>query len=84
MFPNMVRGVTFPSYARGIWPITTHWIAGQSERTSLFRTMSFVKINAFQKGGAERISNNVRYVENNVFFLTLNHVNTSHYTKYTK
>ncbi len=29
--------------------------------------MSFVKIDAFQKGGAERINNNVQYVENNVF-----------------
>ncbi len=31
VFPNMVRGVTFPSHAWGIWPITMHWIAGQSE-----------------------------------------------------
>ncbi len=30
--------------------------------------MSFVKIDAFHKGGAERSNNNVRYVENNVFF----------------
>ncbi len=37
--------------------------------------MSFVKIE-FQKDGAERSNNNVRYVENNVFvFFTLNHVN---------
>ncbi len=43
-------------------------IAGQSEHTSLLRAMSFVKIDAFQKGGAERSSNNVQYVEHNVFF----------------
>ncbi len=49
-FPNMVRGVTFPSHAWGIQPITSHWTAGQSEHTSLFRTMSFVKIDTFQKG----------------------------------
>ncbi len=49
---NMVRGVTFPSHVWGIRPITTHWIASQSEHTSLLRTMSFVKIGAFQKGGA--------------------------------
>ncbi len=30
--------------------------------------MSFIKIDTFQKGGAERSNNNVRYVENNVFF----------------
>ncbi len=30
--------------------------------------MSFVKIGAFQKGGAYRSNNNVQYVENNVFF----------------
>ncbi len=41
----------FPSHAWGIWPITMHWIAGQSEQASLLRTMSFVKIDAFQKGG---------------------------------
>ncbi len=35
-----------------IRPITTHWIAGQSEQALLLRTMSFVKIDAFQKGGA--------------------------------
>ncbi len=45
--------------------------------------MNFVNIDVFQKGGAERSNNNVRYVESNVF-LTLNHVNTLHYTKYTK
>ncbi len=48
---NTVRGVTFPSHAWGIRPITTHWIAGQSEHASLLRTMSFVKIEAFQKAG---------------------------------
>ncbi len=32
--------------------ITMHWIAGHSEHASLLRTMSFVKTNAFQKGGA--------------------------------
>ncbi len=57
--PNMVRGVTFPSHTWGIRPITTHSIAGQSEHTSLFRTMSFVKIYAFQKAGAERSNNNM-------------------------
>ncbi len=46
------KGVTFPSHAWGILPIKTHWIAGQSEHTSLLRTMSFVKIDPFQKGGA--------------------------------
>ncbi len=30
--------------------------------------MSFVRIYAFQKGGAERRNNNVHYAENNVFF----------------
>ncbi len=64
----MVKGVTFPSHAWGIQPITTHWIAGQSEHTVLFRTMSFIKIDAFQKGGAERSNNNVQYVEDHVFF----------------
>ncbi len=54
-------GVTFP-HAWGIRPITTHWLAGQSKHTvlfrtidiintmSMFRTMSFVKIDVFQKG----------------------------------
>ncbi len=45
--------------------------------------MSFVKIGEFQKGGAMRNNINVQYVENNVFFLTLNRINTLHYTKYT-
>ncbi len=27
VFPNMVRGVPFPSHAWGILPITMHWIA---------------------------------------------------------
>ncbi len=40
---NTVRGVTFPSHAWGIRPITLHWISGQSEHTSLFRMMNFVK-----------------------------------------
>ncbi len=62
-FPNMVRGVKFPSHAWGIRPITMHLIASQSEHTSLFRTMSFVKIYVFQKGRAERSNNNVLYVE---------------------
>ncbi len=47
-----VRAVTFPSHTWGIRPITTHWIAGQSEYASLLRVMSFVKIGVFQKGGA--------------------------------
>ncbi|KTG38362.1 hypothetical protein cypCar_00027834 [Cyprinus carpio] len=47
------------SHVRGIRPITMHWIAGQSEHTMLFRTMSFLKIDVFQKGGAERSNNNV-------------------------
>jgi len=51
--PDMVRGMT-----QVFGPITMHWIAGQSEHTALFRTMSFVKINAFQKGGAY----NIQYV----------------------
>ncbi len=67
VFPNMVRGVTFPSYAWGIRPITMHWIAGQSEHTLLLRTMSFVKTDVFQKGRAERSNNNVQFVENYVF-----------------
>ncbi len=62
-FPNMVRGVKFSSHAWGIRPITMHLIASQSEHTSLFRTMSFVKIYVFQKGRAERSNNNVLYVE---------------------
>ncbi len=76
------KGVTLPSHTWAIRLITMHWIAGQSEHTVLFRTISFVKIGVFQKGRAERSHNNVRYVENNVFFFfTLNHVNTLHYTK---
>ncbi len=67
VFPNMVRHRIFLSHALGIRPITTHGITGQSEHTMLFRTMSFVKIDAFQKGRAERSSNNVRYVKNYVF-----------------
>ncbi len=54
MFPNMVSDVTFPSHTLGIWQITTHLIAGQSEHTVLFQTMSFVKIYAFQKAGKRR------------------------------
>ncbi len=54
VFPNMVRGVTFPSHAWGIRPITMHWIAGQSEHTMSFSTMRFEKTGAFQKVGAER------------------------------
>ncbi len=51
-FKTVIRGLlflsrraqdTFPSHTRGIRPITTHWIAGQSEHTSLLRTMSFYK-----------------------------------------
>ncbi len=49
---NMWRSVTFPSHAWDIRPITTHWIAGQSEHASLLRTMSYVKIGVFQKGWA--------------------------------
>ncbi len=45
-----------------------HWIAGQSEHTALFKMMSFVKMYVFQKGGAEKSNNNVRNVENNLFF----------------
>ncbi len=43
VFPNMARGVTFLSQIWGIRPIKTHWIAGQSEHTMLFRTMRFWK-----------------------------------------
>ncbi len=57
-----------------------HCIAGQSVHTTLFRTMSFVKIDVFQKGEAKMSNNNVRCVENNVF-LTLNHINTLHNTE---
>lgn len=39
-----------------------NWIAGQSEHTAYFRVMSFVKINVFQKCGAERRNSNVRRV----------------------
>ncbi len=63
VFPIKVRAVAFLSHAWGIRPITMHWIAGQSEHTLLLWTMSFVKINAFQKGRAEGSNNNVRYVE---------------------
>ncbi len=49
VLPNMVRGVKFPSQAWGIRPITMHWIAGQSEHTTLFRMMSFVKNLRFRK-----------------------------------
>ncbi len=35
--------------------------------------MSFVKMDAFQKDREERSNNNVRYVENNVFF-NLKHI----------
>ena len=48
---SMLRGITFLSHAWGIRPITTHWIAGQSQHSSLFRAMSLVKIYAFQKAG---------------------------------
>ncbi len=54
VFTNMVSGIIFPSHAWGIRPITTHWIAGQSEHTAFFRMMSFVKINMFQKVGERR------------------------------
>ncbi len=47
------------------WPITTHRIAGQSEHTSLLRTMSFVK--NWHVSERQRGNNNVQYVENNVF-----------------
>ncbi len=46
------EGRNISSHAWGIRPITMHWIAGQSEHASLLRTMSFVKIEAFHKGGA--------------------------------
>ncbi len=62
--PNMVRGVTFPSHTWGIRPVAKHWMAGQSEHTTLFRT-----IGMFQKGGAEGSNNNVWYVESNAFFV---------------
>ncbi len=48
-----------------------HWIAGQSEHTSLLRTMSFVKIGAFQTGGAT-IMYSMRKI---MCFLTLNCIN---------
>ncbi len=57
---------------------TMHWIAGQSEHTSRLRMMSFVKIGAFQKGGEK-----IMYSVWKMCFLTLNNVNTLHYTKYT-
>ncbi len=57
--------------AWGILPITTHWIAGQSEHTSLLRKICFVKIDGFQKGGAERSNYNVQYVEIMCFFFLL-------------
>ncbi len=38
------RGITFPLHSWGIRPIAMHWLAGQSEHTSLLRTISFVKI----------------------------------------
>ncbi len=46
------EGCDFPSHAWGIRPITTHRTAGQSEHAALLRTMNFVKIDVFQKGGA--------------------------------
>ncbi len=42
------------------WPIRAH---------SAFQNDELLKIDVFQKGGAERSNNTVRYVENNVFFL---------------
>ncbi len=47
--------------------ITMHLIACQSEHTSLFRTMSFVKITRFGKAVQRGEKINVRNVENNVF-----------------
>ena len=80
---NMLRGVTFPSHAWGIRPITTHWISGQSQHTSLFRPMSFVRSDAFQKVGhrGETIMYSMWKI---MCFFTLNRINTFHYTKYTK
>ncbi len=72
VFPNMVSGIIFPSHAWGIRPITTHWIAGQSEHTALFRTMSLVFVSEIR---GERINNNIRYVENNVVVFYLKPLN---------
>ena len=79
---NMLRGITFPSHAWGIQPITTRWIAGQSQHSSLFR-WAFLKIDAFQKVGhrGETIMYSMWKI---MCFLTLNLINTFHYTKYTK
>ncbi len=46
------KGRNISVLAWGIRPITTHWITGQSEQASVLRSMSFVKIDAFQKDGA--------------------------------
>ncbi len=49
-----------------------------------FRNNELCKNKKILKGGALRRNNNVQYMENNVCFFTLNHINTLHYTKYTK
>ncbi len=40
VLPNIVRDLTFLSHACGIRPSTTHWVASQSEHTTLFRMMT--------------------------------------------
>ncbi len=51
--------------------------------TSLLRTMSFVK-KCFRKAEHREATIMYSMCKIKCFFLTLNHINTSHYTKYTK
>ncbi len=59
-----------------------HLIAGQSEDASFLRMMRFVKIAAFQKGGADKRGATIMYSMRKIMcFFTLNHINIWHYTK---
>ncbi len=51
VLPNIVRDLPFLSHACGIRPSTTHWVASQSEHTTLFRMMTLLKSTCFRKAG---------------------------------
>ncbi len=62
----MVRGVTFPTRACGVQPITIHWVSRPIR--ALVGRRGFVENDAFERGGAYRNYNNVQYLKKKCVF----------------
>ncbi len=63
----MVRGITFPTCACGVRPITMHWVSWPIRADCTCWKEGLCRKRAFERGGHEDL-NNVQYLKNNVFF----------------